>query len=257
MRAITNATTSCSTSQTKPNPRRHPATAGDYFCDLWQPPHGLPCSLLDMSCARQLQQNCNIGGPNKNDSRCLRTSISVGGIVAAGVAFVILVAVAYFLVRRRRAQAQLARRRASTMDLLQSFVEGNTGEDLREALLPADCIDFGPSSPCIAVGGCAQVFKCIAVISLSRRMKLRQTVALKEVFCMMSRQSSPEASRVGVLVGGVTLGAWAAAAAAVLLDTCPAAGPMVVLLLPHCSPPHLLLRPSHPIPCHPVPCLFP
>ena len=60
------------------------------------------------------------------------------------------------------------------MQLLQTFV---TADDLSEALIPTDSIDFHPTkSPVVGAGGGGRIFKCTSIQTVNSRLKLKQTV---------------------------------------------------------------------------------
>lgn len=140
------------------------------------------CSAISCACAQQLALFCGM------DRSCLWSCKPWYEATVVALAVLVVAAVVAFVVLWRRRQVakrdKIELHRAHTIELLQSFVDQE--DDLTEALLPADSIDFNPKSPCIAAGGGGQIFKCTAQLSVSQRMVLKQTVALKEVYAMMS-----------------------------------------------------------------------
>jgi len=137
------------------------------------------CGDIACSCASSLALFCHIN-PSCATSCQQRTLVWAAGAVLAGL-LVIIPIIVVFVVRTNRKKQKLEAHRASTLNLLQSFVS----EDLQEALLPANSIDFDPSAQCIAAGGGGQVYKCYATSTVNQRMQMRQAVALKEVYSMM------------------------------------------------------------------------
>lgn len=104
-----------------------------------------------------------------------------------GMAVLVIVAVPA-VTYNRWAAAKLHRQQieassfTTTMELLEQYLPQN---HLAEALIPSGSIDFGPHSICIAQGAGGRVFKCTAVSQVTHRMKLQQSVALKELFSML------------------------------------------------------------------------
>eukprot|EP00750_Incisomonas_marina_P014038 INCI17588.7.p1 GENE.INCI17588.7~~INCI17588.7.p1 ORF type:complete len:950 (-),score=102.56 INCI17588.7:268-2955(-) len=141
----------------------------------------LECHDIDCGCAERLEQYCAIG------AHCMATCarLELVGIIAGAVVVVLVVGAIVVVVCHKRNQRRidLQTRREVTMNLLQGYCDDS---DLSEAVLPPDCIDFSPSSEVIAAGGGGQIFKCTITSAISQRMQLKQPVALKEVYTMMT-----------------------------------------------------------------------
>ena len=114
------------------------------------------CSLIPCTCSDLLAEHCGIDGSCALS--CYHRTLVIVTAVVLSVLVIVVPIVVVVCVRKRSRRDFLAKRRDATLRLLQGFVDGNN--DLAEAMLPADSIDFGPSA-CVRACVRGGVSRCL------------------------------------------------------------------------------------------------
>jgi len=148
------------------------------------------CDALSCTCARRLVTMCGVGPTCLQTCQVLPSDLFYAAVIGSLVVVIVGTSLAtYYIVKRRKRMEQLSKGREVTLQLLKPYI---ADDDLANLLLPCGSVDFGPESPCVATGGGGRVFQCHAVSSINERTKLKQTVALKEIYSMMDLVASAQ-----------------------------------------------------------------
>lgn len=124
----------------------------------------------------------------------------IGIIAASGAVLAAAIGIAWVVVTRRKKllsngsgnPVTVSMTNHSASKLLDGYLPDSVSID--NLFIPADVIDFGSDSDCIAHGGGGRVYRCNA-LKASNGLVKGQAVALKEVYSMLARTHSPETVR--------------------------------------------------------------